>query len=84
MEKQKSRLMLEIPAEMHRHLKMQAAKKNIPMRDYVVEALITYEELTKKIPKVNSGKDMDEETFRKGFDKMKKERRKLAKALSDL
>lgn len=71
------RLSLDIPAELHLHLKLIATKKGISMREYILEALAFKEDTEEK-----EDIEMDNATFRKGLKKIRKERYQLAKNLS--
>lgn len=73
----KIRLSLDIPAEQHLHLKMLATKKGISMRQYILEAL-AFREAAEE----NEDVEMDNATFRKGLQRIRKERYQLAKNLS--
>ncbi len=74
----KIRLSLDISAEQHIHLKMLAAKRGISMREYILESLAFRESTEEK--KFDS--DIDDTTFRKGLQKLRKERYQLANKLS--
>lgn len=71
------RLSLDIPIELHIHLKMIATKKGISMREYILEALAFKEEAEE-----DKDIEMDNATFRKGLKRIRKERYQLAKNLS--
>lgn len=70
------RLSLDIPTAQHMHLKMMAAKKGISMREYILEALAFKEAADEE------DIEMDNKTFRKGLNRIRKERSQLAKNLS--
>lgn len=71
------RLSLDVPSNLHIHLKMLATKKGMSMREYILEAL-AYKEATEE-----EDMDMDNETFQKGLKRIRKERYQLAKNLSE-
>lgn len=73
----KVRLSLDIPAEQHVHLKMLATKRGMSMREYTLESL-AFRELSEK----DSIVELDNATFTKGLQKLRKERYQLAKRLS--
>lgn len=79
MQKQKFRVTMDFPIEVHTHLKMKAAQKKVSMTDLVLEALANQEALDEKM-----SMDLDESTFRKAFNEIKKEKKALAKALSNI
>lgn len=74
----KIRLSLDISTEQHTHLKMLAAKRGMSMREYILESLAFRESSEEKKPDV----DIDNATFRKGLQKLRKERHQLGKNLS--
>lgn len=76
----KIRLSLDIPNNLHIHLKMLATKKGMSMREYILEALAFKEAIEEKEKEEDT--DMDNATFRKGLKRIRKERRRLAKNLS--
>lgn len=71
------RLSLDIPVKQHIHLKMVATKKGVSMREYILEALAIREAVEKE-----DSVDMDNASFRKGLERIRKERYQLAKNLS--
>lgn len=71
------RLSLDIPAEQHVHLKMMATKKGMSMREYILEALAF-----KEAAEEEEDTEMDNTSFRKGLERIRKERYQLAKNLS--
>ena len=71
------RLSLDIPTEQHMHLKMMATKKGISMREYILEAL-AFKEASEEKESI----EMDNTSFRKGLERIRKERHQLAKNLS--
>lgn len=71
------RLSLDIPTEQHVHLKMIATKKGISMREYILEAL-AFKEASEEKESI----EMDNTSFRKGLERIRKERHQLAKNLS--
>ncbi len=71
------RLSLDIPAEQHMHLKMMSTRRGISMREYILEALAF-----KEAAEEEEGVDMDNTTFRKGLQRIRKERYQLARNLS--
>lgn len=71
------RLSLDIPPEQHVHLKMLATKKGVSMREYILEAL-AFKEAAEEEENV----ELDKEAFRKGLQRIRKERFQLAKNLS--
>jgi len=72
------RLSIDIPIQQHIHLKMLASKKGMSMRAYILESLAYRERLEDE--KIDT--EMDETTFRKGLERLRKERSRLAKKLS--
>jgi hypothetical protein len=72
-----ARLSLDIPLDWHMHLKMLAARKGISMREYILEAL-AFKEASEEKESV----ELDDETFRKGLARVKKEHSQLAKNLA--
>lgn len=74
----KIRLSLDISAEQHIHLKMLATKRGMSMREYVLESLAFRESSEGEQP----DDELDNTTFRKGLQKLRKERYQLAKRLS--
>ena len=73
----KVRLSIDIPAQQHIHLKMLSTKKGMSMREYILEAL-AFKEASEEEADV----EMDNETFRNGLKRIRKERYQLAKNLS--
>ena len=74
----KVRLSLDIPAEQHVHLKMLATKRGMSMREYILESLAFRESSEEK----DSVVELDNATFTKGLQKLRKERYQMAKRLS--
>ena len=70
------RLSLDIPTEQHVHLKMIATKKGISMREYILEAL-AFKEASEEKESI----EMDNTSFRKGLERIRKKRHQLAKNL---
>lgn len=70
------RLSLDLSLQQHAHLKMQAAKKGLSMREYILEALAYSEERGEKEGEI------DPESFSKALKKLRKEKYNLAKNLS--
>jgi hypothetical protein len=73
----KVRLSMDISVQQHAHLKMQAAKKGLSMREYILEALAYSEERNEKT------EEIDPESFSKALKKLRKEKYNLAKNLSN-
>jgi len=73
---EKIRLSLDISVQQHTHLKMQAAKRGLSMREYILEALAYSEERQEK------DTEIDPESFSKALKKLRKEKYNLAKNLS--
>ena len=71
------RLSLDIPAEQHVHLKILATKKGVSMREYILEAL-AFKEAAEEEEDI----EMDNTSFRKGLQRLRKERYQLAENLS--
>lgn len=61
------RLSLDIPTEQHVHLKMMATKKGMSMREYILEALAFKEAAEEE------DVEMDNTSFRKGLERIRKE-----------
>jgi hypothetical protein len=79
MRESRRRLSLDIPAELHVHLKRMAKKKGISMREYILEALAF-----KEAAEAQENIEMDTTTFKNGLKRIRKERYQLAKNLSTL
>ena len=71
------RFSLDIPSDLHIHLKTLATQKGMTMREYILEALADKEASEEKTPI-----EMDNTTFRKGLKRLRKERFQLVKNLS--
>lgn len=71
------RFSLDISAEQHKHLKVLAAKQAMSMREYILEALAF-----KEAAEEDGDTEIDNATFRKGLERIRKERSQLAKNLS--
>lgn len=71
------RYSLDMPQDMHMHLKMKATQKGISMREYILESLACKENIENMVEV-----DMDKETFKKAFEKVRKDYKQLAKNLS--
>lgn len=75
MRHQTARLSVDLPLEQHTHLKMQAAKRGLTMREYILTALAHEEEH-------DEDNEISPESFKKGLEKLRKEKYQLAKNLS--
>jgi predicted DNA-binding protein YlxM (UPF0122 family) len=77
-----TRFSLDMSEEQHIHLKMLATKHKMTMREYIFEALAFKEAAEEKNKKKETSIDMDNETFRKGLKRIRKEHYQLAQNLS--
>lgn len=75
MKRSTARLSVDLPLEQHMHLKVQAAKRGLTMREYILTALMHEEER-------DTTDEISPESFKKGLDKLRKEKYQLARNLS--
>ncbi len=71
------RLSLDLSPEEHLYLKMSAAKRGVSMREYILEA-VSYAEVRDK----NPDRILDDATFDKELERIRKEKFNLARNLS--
>lgn len=71
------RYTLDMPRDMHMHLKLKATKRGVSIKEYILESLACREGVEDMVEV-----EMDNETFRKAFNEARKDYRQLAKNLS--